>query len=149
MVSKDTFRWRTCNLFQECLLGCSHGLVKVVNNTLWQLHWALCGLNTKPLVSPVNSLNDAYALRLKRFLYSLKGCTRSLRDSFMVDTATWVTTALMLCPPPICRTKKNTGNEITSGRHQLVLKVFPVRFNFPAVLRSSCAHVYPNEGKFM
>lgn len=43
---KIPFRWRTCNLFQECWFSCSRGLVKVVNYTLWQLHCALCGLNT-------------------------------------------------------------------------------------------------------
>lgn len=65
---------------------------------------ALGAASAEVFYSPVKCLNEVYGLRLKRFLYSLNGCMRSWRDSFMAPTATLVTTALMLWPPPICVT---------------------------------------------
>lgn len=46
----------------------------------------------------------------------------------MVLTATSVTIACVLWPPPTCRTKKNhkiLKNVTTSGRHERVLKILP------------------------
>lgn len=68
---------------QECMVRCSHGLVKSYKSH--PLSRVVC---TIQMFVPVNSLNEVYGLRLKRFLYSLKGWKRSFRDNFMVSTAT-------------------------------------------------------------
>lgn len=83
-----------------------------------------CELDTESFALPVNSLNDVYGVRLKRFLYWLKDWRRSSRDSLMAPTATLMTIALMLCPPPICG---STVGEVSNQYGVTSVKILPVR----------------------